>query len=224
MDGSSSPQRGQWAFCHAVYPGQIFAKDDALVAGNMAMLAATEKQGMVYGTGWDAKGIWNYFASFYGHAWLWQGNGRKAAEVLYSFANHAAPVLVWREEQSLKGEPFEKVGDMPHNWASAEFIRLTVHLLALDRGNELHLFEGLPAEWAQPGMKTALNGVATPFGPLTFSLEVAQDGKKASLKMEPLSESSCEKIIVHLSGWSSAEAGKTITLKPGIANTIEIVL
>lgn len=224
MDGNCSPQRGQWAFCQAVYPGQIFAKDDPLVAGNMAMLAATEKQGMVYGTGWDAKGIWNYFASFYGHAWLWQGNGRKAAEVLYSFANHAAPVLVWREEQSLKGEPFEKVGDMPHNWASAEFIRLTVHLLALDRGNELHLFEGLPAEWAKPGMKTTLNGVATPFGPLTFALEIAQDGKKASLKIEPLRESSCEKIIVHLSGWSRAEAGKTIELKPAIANTLEIVL
>jgi hypothetical protein len=224
MDGSCSPQRGQWAFCQAVYPGQIFAKDDPLVAGNMAMLATTERQGMVYGTGWDEKGIWTYFASFYGHAWLWQGNGRKAAEILYSFANHAAPVLVWREEQSLKGEPFKKVGDMPHNWASAEFIRLTVHLLALDRGNELHLFEGLPAEWTKPGMKTALNGVATPFGPLTFSLEVAQDGKKASLKIESLSESRCEKISVHLSGWSSAEAGQTIELKPGIANTLEIVL
>ena len=97
------PQRAQWAFCHAVYPGQIFAKDDPLVAGNMAMLAATEREGMVYGTGWDATGIWNYFASFYGHAWLWQGNGRKAAEVLYAFANHASPMLDWREEQSLQG-------------------------------------------------------------------------------------------------------------------------
>jgi len=109
------PQRAQWAFCHAVYPGQIFAKEDPLVAGTMAMLEATEREGMVYGTGWDATGIWNYFASFYGHAWLWQGNGRKAAEVLYAYANHAAPTLVWREEQSLKGEKFKKVGDMPHN-------------------------------------------------------------------------------------------------------------
>ncbi len=75
--GQELPQRAQWAFCHAVYPGQIFAKDDPLVAGNLAMLEATEREGMVYGTGWDATGIWNYFASFYGHAWLWQGNGRK---------------------------------------------------------------------------------------------------------------------------------------------------
>ena len=43
---------------------------------------------------------------------------------------------------------------MPHNWASAEFIRLAVHLLALDRGQEMHLFEGLPTQWTKPGMVT----------------------------------------------------------------------
>ena len=116
--GTISPQRAQWAFCHAVYPGKIFAASDPLVAGNLAMLKATEREGMVYGTGWDAAGLWNYFASFYAHAWLWQGDGRKAAEVLYAFANHASPLLCWREEQA-QGERFRKVGDMPHNWASA---------------------------------------------------------------------------------------------------------
>jgi len=209
------PQRAQWAFCHAVYPGQIFAKDDPLVAGNMAMLAATEREGMVYGTGWDATGIWNYFASFYGHAWLWQGNGRKAAEALYAFANHAAPVLDWREEQSLKGEEYKEVGDMPHNWASAEFIRLAVHLIALDRGDELHLFEGLPKEWTKPGMITRLNGVATPFGPLTLELKVARNGKSAGLIVEPLTDNSCRKIVVHLGGWASKDGKLVREFEPG---------
>ena len=36
-----------------------------------------ESEGMVYGTGWAADGIWNYFASFYAHAWLWVGEGRQ---------------------------------------------------------------------------------------------------------------------------------------------------
>jgi hypothetical protein len=199
MNGQDLPQRGQWGFCHAVYPGQVFAKDDPLVAGNMAMLAATEHEGMVYGTGWDAAGIWNYFASFYGHAWLWQGDGRKAAGVLYAFANHAAPLLVWREEQSPKGGPFRKVGDMPHNWASAEFIRLAVHLLALDRGDELHLLEGMPPEWLGPGMVTRLNGIATPFGPLYLTVEVQPDGKTAALEVKPLA-ANCKAIIIHLPG------------------------
>ena len=208
------PQRAQWVFCHAVYPGQIFAKDDPFVAGNLAMLEATERESMVYGTGWDATGIWNYFASFYGHAWLWQGNGRKAAQILYAYANHAAPVFDWREEQSLRGEKFRKVGDMPHNWASAEFIRLTAHLIELDRGNELHLLEGLPRQWTGPGMETVLNGLATPFGPLNLSLKVDRKGRTATLKFKPLA-SNCEAVIVHLPDGSlrklpAQKAGKLI--------------
>ena len=43
--GQFTPQKGQWAFCHAVYPGQIFAVDDPLAAGQMAMLRATKVEG-----------------------------------------------------------------------------------------------------------------------------------------------------------------------------------
>ncbi len=195
--GPELPQRGQWTFCHAVCPGQVFAPDDPLVASTLAMLEATERQGMVYGTGWDPTGIWNYFASFYGHAWLWQGNGPKAAEVLHAFANHAAPTGVWREEQSLRGETFRKVGDMPHNWASAEFIRLVIHLLALDRGDELHLLEGLPRAWTGPGMTTRLEGIATPFGPLDLTVQADTQGQTATVTVKPLA-ANCRAVVVHL--------------------------
>jgi hypothetical protein len=218
------PQRAQWAFCHAVYPGQLFSKEDPIVTGNMAMLEATEREEMVYGTGWDATGIWNYFASFYGHAWLWQGRGQKAAQVLYAFGNHAAPTCVWREEQSLKGQPFRKVGDMPHNWASAEFIRLAIHLLALDRGNDLHLLEGMPVQWAKPGMVTRLNGIATPFGPLTMEVKIADDGRSARLKVEALKDPSCRDIVVHLDGWTGSATSRVIRLKPDQKNEITIPL
>jgi hypothetical protein len=213
MDGQDLPQRGQWSFCHAVYPGQIFPQEEPLVASTLAMLERTEREGMVYGTGWDATGIWNYFASFYGHAWLWQGNGRKAAQALTAFANHAAPTLLWREEQSLKGEKFRKVGDMPHNWASAEFIRLTVHLLALDRGDELHLLEGLPPEWLGPGMTTRLKGIATPFGSLEMTLQADNRGGKATLSVKPVG-ANCKAVVVHL------PSGDTRRLDPRKGGTI----
>ncbi|TFG49746.1 MAG: hypothetical protein E4H40_02455 [Candidatus Brocadiia bacterium] len=222
MDGKDLPQRGQWAFCHAVYPGEIFAAGDPLVAGNMAMLEATEREGMVYGTGWNATGIWNYFASFYGHAWLWQGNGRRAAQSLYAFANHAAPLLVWREEQSLKGEKYKKVGDMPHNWASAEFIRMTVHMLALDRDNELHLFEGLPKEWVQAGMVTRLNGIATPFGKLYLTLKADDSGKTARLTVNKLPANTLERIVVHLDQWTSGASDKILSFPGG--TSIDMVI
>ena len=199
------PQRGQWTFCHAVYPGELFAKDDPIAVGTLDMLRATETEGLVLDTGWLHGGIWNYFASFYGHALLWQGEGQKAAQVLYAFANHASPMLDWREEQTLHGQGLHNVGDMPHNWASAEFIRLTVHLLALDRGEELHLFEGLPREWTRRGMHTRLRGVRTPFGPLELELQVAEDGKTAHLTVR-VPGTGCKAIVVHLGGWASPDA------------------
>jgi hypothetical protein len=222
--GKELPQRAQWTFCHAVYPGQIFDRDDPLVAGTLAMLQATEREGMVYGTGWEATGLWNYFASFYGHAWLWQGNGRKAAQVLYAYANHASPTLAWREEQSLSGEKFNKVGDMPHNWASAEFIRLTVHLLELDRGDELHLFEGLPPAWTRPGMVTRLHGIATPFGGLNMELKIAGDGKTARLRVEPLPDPACRKMVAHLGGWAGGNQNAVLELDPKTRNDRTIPL
>ncbi|MCX6896509.1 MAG: hypothetical protein NTZ16_13625, partial [Verrucomicrobia bacterium] len=198
-------QKAQWAFLHAVYPGEVFAPQDEIVRGNMAMLRANECEGLVWDTGWLEEGLWTYFGSFYGHAWLWLGEGRKAATTLYAFGNHASPLMCWREEQMPLGKnPTGKkrayVGDMPHNWASAEFIRLAVHLLELDRGDELHLLEGFPREWAAPGMVTKLNGVATPFGPLQLEVRVAKDGWSARLKLAQLKGSKPAKIVLHLNG------------------------
>ncbi len=195
--GKHTPQKGQWAFCHAVYPGQVFSAGDSSAESQMAMLRATKVEGMVFDTGWMQDGIWTYFASFYGHAALWMGQGNEAAQVLYDFANHAVPTRVWREEQKPVGKGVEEVGDMPHNWASAEFIRLTAHLLELDRGDELHLLEGVPAQWLKAGMATRLGGVLTPFGPLGMTLQVDQQGKMATLEVKPLA-ANCRSVVVHL--------------------------
>ena len=150
----SRRKRRSGLFCTRFFPGKVFSANDPLVQGNMAMLKAVEQQGLVQDTGWLKDGIWTYFGSFYGHAWLWLGQGDKAARTLYAFGNHASPLLAWREEQMPVGQGDQVVGDMPHNWASAEFIRLVRHSLILERGNELHLFEGMPAKWARPGAVT----------------------------------------------------------------------
>ena len=168
--------------CNRSSPGRIFAADDPLMAGTLAMLDANQREGLIYGTGWIADGIWNYAGSFYAHAHLWQGHGRKAAATLYAFANHACPLLCWREEQNCKGERENYIGDMPHNWASAELIRLVRHLVILERGNELHLLESLPRTWTKPGSQTRLVQVPTSFGPMDLTLTVAPAGKTAPSK------------------------------------------
>lgn len=218
----SLPQRALWAFCQSVYPGQIFESGDSIAIGTMNMLNTTLQEGMVMGTGWIIEGIWNYFASFYGHACLWLGESERASASLYAFANHASPLYLWREEHNPRDLQRNFVGDMPHNWGSAEFIRLVVHLLQLDRGNDLHLLEGIPKEWLKAGMRTALQGIATPFGLLYFTLEVSPNGKTAELKIQPLSGDMCENLVVHTGDWGMINGKNMIELSPNCFNHLRI--
>jgi len=192
------PQRGAWAFLQSVFPGRIFESDDKLMLGTIAMLDATQREGLIYGTGWLPEGIWNYAASFYGHAHLWLGHGRETASIFYAFANHASPLHCWREEQNPVGEKENYCGDMPHNWASAEFIRMVRHMLILERDSELHLLEALPSHWTKPGAKIKMTEIPTSFGPLSFSLHVAPGGESAVLKIVPPLRENLDKIVVHL--------------------------
>jgi hypothetical protein len=77
----------------------------------------------------------------------------------------------------------------------------------------------LPAEWTKPGMVTRLNGIATPFGKLTIKLEITRDAKSAKLHVEPLSDPSCTKIVIHLYGWASPEKNAVREFDP--AGTVE---
>ncbi len=219
------PVRGQWAFCHAVFPGRLFPQDDPLALGTLKLIDARQKEGLVLGTGWMADGLWTYFASFWAHAHLWLGHGTKAAEILYAFANHASPLRAWREEQPPRGEktgaPF--VGDMPHNWASAEMIRLIRNLLVLERGKELHLLEGLPRTWLAPGARTALQGAATDFGPLTLSLETAADGASVRLIVTPPVSPELKTVVIHLGAWAAEGRPREKKTETGFELTIPLV-
>jgi hypothetical protein len=191
------PQRGAWAFLQSIYPGKLFAREDPLMRGTLAMLDAHQKEGLILGTGWDPDGLWSYAGSFYGHAHLWLGHGRKAAATLYAFANHACPLLCWREEHNPQGAPEKYIGDMPHNWASAEFIRMIRHLLILERGRELHLFEGMPAAWSHPGAELTLADMPTGFGPVTLSMSLAEDGTSGSIRVTPPTRERMDRMVVH---------------------------
>jgi len=116
--------------------------------------------------------------------------------------------LVWREEQRPVDHPDHHfVGDMPHNWASAEFIRLILHLLVFERGDELHLFEGLPKSWLNPGAKLSINNAATRFGLFSMKLEVSKDGKTAKLQIICPKRNPPKQIIVNTENWEKLEKG-----------------
>lgn len=210
------PYVGQWAFEHAVFPGKLFTSDDPLVRSTMASLQANEREGMFCGSCDMCRPdlvhfIWTYEGSFYAHDWLWLGNGEKAARTLYAFANHASPLGVWREGQTpVDVTPAQYMGDVPHNWASAEFIRLVRHLLVLERDNELHLFEGLPTAWVKPGAVVRVHEVLTDFGPINLELRVARDAQTAHLHLEPPRRNPPEAIKVHLGDWATGPKGEMV--------------
>ena len=109
---------------------------------------------------------------------LYAGHPDKAVDYLYAMANHAAPTRVWREEQSLAAsDNADFVGDMPHNWASAEFVRLVRHLLVFERGETLELLPALPPEWLRPGAEVRVDRTPTRFGPCHAAPTLRSAGK-----------------------------------------------
>jgi hypothetical protein len=187
---------------HAAYPGLIFKQDDPILVGNLANLSANRCEGLVLGTGWDPEGLWGYAGSFFAHAQLAAGDGVAAAKTAYAFANHASPLLAWREEQRPIDHPEPHyVGDMPHNWASAEFIRLILHLIVFERGDELHLFEGLPPTWLKPRAELVINKALTRFGEVSLKLKISEDGKIAMLDVVPPTRTPPTKVVVHGMHW-----------------------
>ncbi|MGA7700420.1 MAG: hypothetical protein WCB27_12475 [Thermoguttaceae bacterium] len=221
-DGSVPPPQGQWAFMHSIFPGKLYARNDPLVQGSLAMLEAVQIEGLPLGSGWAADGVWPYFSHFQANAALWNGQGQKTGPLLYAIANHAAPVLNWCEEQSLHGQGTQVRGDMPHNWGSAEFIRQVRYMLVLERGQELHLFEGLPSQWTQPGMVTRIKDVLTEFGPISLALDIASDGKQASLKMDLKQRIRPTKVVLHLDGWSGRSGTIELPADGHVERTIEL--
>jgi hypothetical protein len=222
---NTNPARAQWAFCHAVHPGKIFQENDALVNGNMAMLQAEEREGLIYETGWTEEGVWNYFGSFYAHAWLWLRKPQKAIDAMYAMANHASPTLVWREEQTVQdASTFRPCGDMPHNWASAEFIRMIKNFLAFERGNELHLFEALPKEWTAAGMVTELNDVYTELGILSLKFEVNRKGTVAnvSINLKNKGHREIESLVLHTETWNPNVENISLAPEFPVKQTISI--
>ena len=169
------PQTAQWALSHAIYPGEVFAKDDPIVRGHIALLQSCTEEDVPIETGWlwhDS--LWTYNASFAAHVYLWAGLGDWAHRTFTGFLNHASPLFCWREEQPLQralvGQDW---GDMPHNWASAECVRYLRHMLALEDRKSLRLLSGITAAELTPSARYTLRNSPTRFGRIDLELEPA---------------------------------------------------
>jgi hypothetical protein len=155
------------------------SKNDPVVTGHIALMKACTREDVPVETGWlPHEGIWNYNAPFVSHACLWAGEAAWARRTFAGFLNHASPLYCWREEQPTRGSVYsDYIGDMPHNWASAECLLYLRHMLALEDGKDLRLLAGI----AEPELVEAepwrLSGSPTRFGRIAMALEPEGRGR-----------------------------------------------
>jgi hypothetical protein len=167
------PQTAQWALSHAIYPGNVFAKEDPIVRGHIALLQSCTQEDVPIETGWLwHNSLWTYNASFAAHVYLWAGLSDWAHRSFTGFLNHASPLYCWREEQPLQDALVgQDWGDMPHNWASAECVRYLRHMLALEDGQSLRLLNGITPADLTLSARYSLRSSPTRFGRIDLELE-----------------------------------------------------
>ena len=73
---------------------------------------------------------------------------------------------------------------MPHNWASAECIRYTRHMLALEDATHLRLLAGITNSELAPRKEYVLTATPTRFGRLNLRFEPLDRGQGWRLKFE----------------------------------------
>lgn len=167
------PQSAQWALSHAIFPGRVFDPQDSIVRGHALLMQAVTQEDIPAETGWARhQAVWTYNAAFVAEVYLWLGMRQAAHDTFIGFLNHASPQYCWREEQPLQNALVGSyVGDMPHNWASAECIRFVRHMLALEDGPHLRLLAGVTGAELESAKEYILTGTPTRFGRLDLKLE-----------------------------------------------------
>jgi hypothetical protein len=180
------PQSAQWALSHAIFPGLIFPPRHPIVRGHVQLMLAVTKEDIPAETGWiQHEGVWNYNAAFVAEVYLWMGMKQAAHDTFIGFLNHASPQYCWREEQPLQNALVGSyIGDMPHNWASAECIRYVRHMLALEVATHLRLLAGITDGELAGRKEYVLTATPTRFGRLNLRLEPLDHGQGWRLQFE----------------------------------------
>ncbi|MDD3212726.1 MAG: hypothetical protein PHY64_03590, partial [Eubacteriales bacterium] len=182
------PQTGVQTICRVAFHG-AFGLDDPIMKMTADLIdSVDEREGLPEGSGWRAdQSMYIYAAGRFGEQMLLTGRPEKAVDYLYAFANHASPAGVWREEQPVKETACAEIcGDMPHNWASVEFIRLVRTLLLLEWDGGMSLLPGLPKEWLPTaGNDLLLEDTPTAFGKVTLHMAQTDGGWKLRFTRKP---------------------------------------
>jgi len=108
------------------------------------------------------------------------GSRERANELLDFFLAGRRPAEwnQWAEVVGREPRAPRFVGDMPHAWVGADFIRSVLDLFAWERPEDgaLVLAAGIPAGWLRGGSGVAVRRLRTPHGLLDYTLRMEKRG------------------------------------------------
>lgn len=184
------PQQGQFGLLWTSRIGGIFDGEFPKLAEaqrhNLALFSRNQDEGLIVSAGWMEHAVWSWLSGTYGSVQLKYEGREPALSTLYSMANHAAPTGVWVEEQLVKTQGDRTSGDMSNGETSGAFVTLARDLVAQERGDDLYLLPGVPADWLGADMRTALDQSYTEFGPVTLEANVSVTGDTLVVEVDPI--------------------------------------
>jgi hypothetical protein len=175
----------------AVYPTQLYSPDDVLITGLLARMERGEQQGLPTNMAWmGAGGVWPGESMNVAETYLLRGDVTKTVDLLIATLNHSYTTNVWKEEIRVdktqprscvgekKGENQEGTGDMPEAWGNANLVNLLRDMLLQERGGDLFVMAGVPANWIHVGQEISLqNAPVNLSGSVSFTLRYESAGK-----------------------------------------------
>jgi hypothetical protein len=163
-------------------------------------------------TSWDAYTPyeWRNLGAFIRLRWRERGE-----ELVEFFMNDRRPAAwnQWAEVIGREPRKMRFIGDMPHGWVASDYGRSLLDMFAYERQADetLVLMAGITERWIEKE-GFGVRNLRTPFGPLTYSLEV--NDKQTVLHIEEMKQMPIGGIAV---SWPGKEAPRKHTIQRGFA-------
>ena len=102
------------------------------------------------------------------------------------------PEVVWRNATAANF-----IGDLPHTWVGAEYIQAFLSLFVYEKPrDQLVLAAGLPRSWLEAPGGVGVEGLHTPFGPLSYRLASPNPGEtRMQIEAGPVTSPVCPRSV-----------------------------
>lgn len=187
---------GLWTFTPLIYPCEVFAPHDPLIAATYRRMETNARQ---HGSGLVSEGagsLWPYISVDWGISYIRRGEPDRAVDIFCAYVDNAGPTMGWAEGYA--SGPNIGGGDQPHGWATAQYIHFLRNMLLMEDNDVLHIAPATPRRWLSGPDPIRVRDAPTHFGKVSYVIQPASDGGAVgvSLEMEPRNRP--RQVVVHL--------------------------